>query len=131
MVNKMEKVQAIQIESLEDIKLHHRYLTAEEILMYLSLYEDGKEMGKSFVLADKPVGERGYNILVVYRFKGFTSVGLEEDLWNVIYEAWIHEVDGDSAVLLNHDGYIDDTSTQVAMTDRKLAILCKILKGTY
>ena len=28
----MEKVQAIQIESLEDIKLHHRYLTAEEIL---------------------------------------------------------------------------------------------------
>ena len=49
----MEKVQAIQIESLEDIKLHHRYLT------------------------------------------------------------------------------IDDTATQVVMSDRKLAILCKILKGTY
>ena len=126
----MEKVQAIQIESLEDIKLHHRYLTAEEILTYLSLY-DGKEMGKSFVLAGKPVGECGYNILVIYSFTGFRNTGLEEDLWDVAYESWIYEVGNDDSALPEFNGYIGNTVIQMTLDVDQVNLLSKILKGTY
>ena len=127
----MEKVQAIQIESLGDIKLQHRYLTAEEILRYLSLYEDGTEMGKSFVLAGKPVGERGYNILVIYSFTGFRNTGLEEDLWDVAYESWIYEVGNDDSVLSELNGYIGNTVIQMTLDVDQVNLLSKILKGTY